>query len=81
MFLIICYLVYHFVGLLSNLVKCAPQVILNSLSKVLEAFDYLTYLPATTAEALLKAVRPLLRVSMPLKDSLILILRKAMFSR
>ncbi|KAK2170305.1 hypothetical protein LSH36_3g08016 [Paralvinella palmiformis] len=73
--------VSHYLGLLSKIVNCAPQIILNSLSKVQEAFDYLIYLPASTAEALLKAVRPLLKVSMPLRDSLILVLRKAMFSR
>jgi Fanconi anemia group I protein len=62
-------------------VKSVPQILLDSLPKVREAFDYLSYLPPNTAQALLKAVQPLLKISMTLKDALILVLRKAMFSR
>ncbi|KAF3854640.1 hypothetical protein F7725_022695, partial [Dissostichus mawsoni] len=50
------------------------------LFKVTETFDHLSYLPLTTVQGLLKAVQPLLKVSMSLKDALILVLRKAMFS-
>ncbi|KAK2494182.1 hypothetical protein MC885_001780, partial [Smutsia gigantea] len=49
-------------------------------SKVTETFDYLSFLPLQTVQGLLKAVQPLLKVSMSMRDSLILVLRKAMFA-
>ncbi|XP_077861464.1 Fanconi anemia group I protein-like, partial [Saccoglossus kowalevskii] len=73
--------VSHYIELFSSTVKSAPQILLESLSVVREAIDYLAYLPTTSAEGLLKAVQPLMKISITLKDSLILILRKAMFSR
>ncbi|XP_058264608.1 Fanconi anemia group I protein isoform X2 [Hemibagrus wyckioides] len=72
--------VTHFIDLLSNIVISAPMILLESSSKVTETFDQLSYLPLTTVQGLLKAVQPLLKVSMSLKDALILVLRKAMFS-
>ncbi len=63
------------------MVKTAPQSLLDSLPKVREALDYLSYLPPLTAIALLTSIQPLLKISINLKDSLILILRKAMFSK
>ncbi|KAK3558477.1 hypothetical protein QTP86_018127 [Hemibagrus guttatus] len=72
--------VTHFIDLLSNIVISAPMILLESSSKVIETFDQLSYLPLTTVQGLLKAVQPLLKVSMSLKDALILVLRKAMFS-
>ncbi|XP_072326661.1 Fanconi anemia group I protein isoform X1 [Scyliorhinus torazame] len=70
----------HYIDLLSDIVTSAPLVLLDSSSKVIEAFDHLSYLPLSTVQGLLKAVQPLLKVSMSMKDSLILVLRKAMFS-
>ena len=67
--------------LLSSTVKAAPQSLMDCLPKVREALDYLSYLPPLTAHALLKAIHPLLKISMNLKDSLVLVLRKAMFSK
>ena len=49
--------------------------------KVREAFDYLPLLPMATAHGLLSAILPLMKISMTLKDSLSLVLKKAMFSR
>ncbi|KAK2834377.1 hypothetical protein Q7C36_015078 [Tachysurus vachellii] len=72
--------VTHFIDLLSNIVISAPMILLESSSKVIETFDQLSFLPLTTVQGLLKAVQPLLKVSMSLKDALILVLRKAMFS-
>ncbi|RXM92386.1 Fanconi anemia group I protein [Acipenser ruthenus] len=66
--------------LFSDIVVSAPMILLDSSSKVIEAFDHLSYLPLSTVQGLLKAVQPLLKVSMSMKDSLILVLRKAMFS-
>ncbi|KAM7151504.1 Fanconi anemia group I protein isoform 1-T2 [Macrochelys suwanniensis] len=71
----------HFIDLLSNIVVSAPLVLQNSSSKVTEAFDNLSFLPLDMVQGLLKAVQPLLKVSMSVRDSLILVLRKAIFSR
>ncbi|KXJ09897.1 Fanconi anemia group I protein-like [Exaiptasia diaphana] len=73
--------VSHFINLLSSTVLSAPHVLLESLPKVKEALDYLSFLPPRTAEGLLRALQPLLKISLSLRDSLILVLRKAMFSR
>ncbi|KAM3870643.1 Fanconi anemia group I protein [Diretmus argenteus] len=72
--------VNHFIDLFSDIVVSAPMILLESSTKVTETFDHLSYLPLATVQGLLKAVQPLLKVSMSLKDSLILVLRKAMFS-
>ncbi|RXN24035.1 Fanconi anemia group I isoform X1 [Labeo rohita] len=72
--------VTHFIDLLSSIVMSAPMILLESSSKVTETFDQLSYLPLSTVQGLLKAVQPLLKVSMSMKDALILVLRKAMFS-
>ncbi|XP_069558030.1 Fanconi anemia group I protein [Brachyistius frenatus] len=72
--------VSHYLDLFSDIVVSAPMILLESSSKVTEAFDQLSYLPLATVQGLLKAVQPLLKVSMSLKDALILVLRKAMFS-
>ncbi|XP_065268924.1 Fanconi anemia group I protein isoform X2 [Emys orbicularis] len=71
----------HFIDLLSNIVVSAPLVLQNSSSKVTEAFDNLSFLPLDMVQGLLKAIQPLLKVSMSVRDSLILVLRKAIFSR
>ncbi|KAK5902477.1 hypothetical protein CesoFtcFv8_007725 [Champsocephalus esox] len=72
--------VNHYLDLFSDIVVSAPMILLESSSKVTETFDHLSYLPLSTVQGLLKAVQPLLKFSMPLKDALILVLRKAMFS-
>uniref|UniRef100_A0A3Q3XBG5 Uncharacterized protein n=1 Tax=Mola mola TaxID=94237 RepID=A0A3Q3XBG5_MOLML len=72
--------VTHYLDLFSDIVVSAPMILLESASKVTETFDHLSYLPLATVQGLLKSVQPLLKVSMSLKDALILVLRKAMFS-
>ncbi|NWR31006.1 FANCI protein, partial [Tachuris rubrigastra] len=73
--------VTHFIELLSNIVVSAPLVLQTSSSKVTETFDNLAFLPIDTVQGLLRAVQPLLKVSMSVRDSLILVLQKAIFSR
>ncbi|NXL66259.1 FANCI protein, partial [Chordeiles acutipennis] len=73
--------VKHFIELLSNIVVSAPLVLQTSSSKVTEIFDNLSFLPIDTVQGLLRAVQPLLKVSMSVRDSLILVLQKAIFSR
>ncbi|XP_041608663.1 Fanconi anemia group I protein isoform X2 [Vulpes lagopus] len=70
----------HYLDLLSNIIMYAPLVLQSCSSKVTETFDYLSLLPLQTVQGLLKAVQPLLKVSMSVRDSLILVLRKAMFA-
>uniref|UniRef100_A0A3Q1CR83 FA complementation group I n=1 Tax=Amphiprion ocellaris TaxID=80972 RepID=A0A3Q1CR83_AMPOC len=72
--------VNHYLDLFSDIVVSAPMILLESSSKVTETFDHMSYLPLATVQGLLKAVQPLLKISMSLKDALILVLRKAMFS-
>ncbi|XP_054433560.1 Fanconi anemia group I protein [Pteronotus mesoamericanus] len=71
----------HFLELLSDITMHSPLVLQSCSSKVTESFDYLSFLPPQTVQGLLKAVQPLLKVSMSMRDSLILVLRKAMFAR
>ncbi|XP_010619360.1 Fanconi anemia group I protein isoform X3 [Fukomys damarensis] len=70
----------HFLDLLSSVIMYAPLVLQDCSSKVIEAFDYLSLLPLQTVHGLLKALQPLLKVSMSMRDSLIVVLRKAMFA-
>uniref|UniRef100_A0A670YG23 FA complementation group I n=1 Tax=Pseudonaja textilis TaxID=8673 RepID=A0A670YG23_PSETE len=70
----------HFIDLLSSIILSAPLVLQNSSSNVTEAFEHLSFLPLDTVQGFLKAVQPLLKISMTLRDSLILVLRKSMFS-
>lgn len=71
----------HYLDLLADAVKSAPEILLESGAKVRESFDYLSFLNPDSAEGLMTAIYPLLKLSMSLKDALILVLRKAMFSR
>ncbi|KAK3595809.1 hypothetical protein CHS0354_014625 [Potamilus streckersoni] len=73
--------VSHFLRLLGDTVYAAPQLILESTTKMHGMFDYLSYLSPMSAEGLLTAIQPLLKLSVSLRDSLILVLRKSMFSR
>jgi len=73
--------VNHYIDLLASTVSSAPHVLLESLPRIKEALDYLSFLPPKSAEGFLKAIQPLLKISLSLRDSLILVLRKAMFSR
>ncbi|TKC45576.1 hypothetical protein EI555_020899 [Monodon monoceros] len=70
----------HFIDLLSDIIMYSPLVLQSCSSKVTETFDYLSFLPLQTVQGLMKAVQPLLKVSLSIRDSLILVLRKAMFA-
>ncbi|XP_052249477.1 Fanconi anemia group I protein-like isoform X2 [Dreissena polymorpha] len=73
--------VNHFLGLLGDIVVASPSMLLDNTAKIREMFDYLSMLSPGSAEGLLGAVQPLLKLSMSLKDALMLVLRKAMFAR
>ncbi|XP_036398034.1 Fanconi anemia group I protein [Megalops cyprinoides] len=71
--------VSHFIELFSDIAVLAPMIILQSSSKVIETFDHLPYLPISTVQGLLQVIQPLMKVSVSLRDALILVLRKALF--
>ena len=74
-------LFYIFSELLSSTVQSAPQILLESTQKIRETFDYLSFLSPTSADDLMRSIQPLLKISVSLRDALIIVLRKAMFSR
>jgi len=67
--------------LLTSTIKSHPHVILESVSRLREVFDYLMLLPLATADGLLRSIQPLLKLSPTLRDGLVIVLRKAIFSR
>ncbi|CAH1782677.1 unnamed protein product [Owenia fusiformis] len=73
--------VFHYIELLESIVKFSPHSVLDGLNKVRELLDYLALLPPASALAILKSLQPLVNISTSLRDSLNMILRKAMFSR
>ncbi|XP_075714290.1 Fanconi anemia group I protein isoform X2 [Rhinoderma darwinii] len=70
----------HFIDLLSEIVLATPLLLQNSSSKLTETFDHLFHLPFSTVQGLLKALQPLLKINVSVRDNIILVLRKAMFS-
>ncbi|XP_046850469.1 Fanconi anemia group I protein-like isoform X2 [Xenia sp. Carnegie-2017] len=72
---------YHYIDLLKNAVSLNPQALLDSLPKVKEILEYLSCLAFKTSQGLLQAILPLMKISITLRDSLMLVLRKSMFSR
>ncbi|XP_071827713.1 Fanconi anemia group I protein-like isoform X2 [Apostichopus japonicus] len=71
----------HYVDLFHALVKTAPLTILSNLGKLSNTLDYLSMFQIQTSEGILNALTPLMKINVNLKDSLMLILRKAMFGR
>ncbi|XP_063781858.1 Fanconi anemia group I protein isoform X2 [Pseudophryne corroboree] len=70
----------HFIDLLSDIVFSTPLILQNSASKLTAAFDHLFHLPFSTVQGLLKALQPLFKINISVRDFIILVLRKAMFS-
>ncbi|XP_077327370.1 Fanconi anemia group I protein [Lithobates pipiens] len=69
----------HFIDLLSDIVYATPLILQNSASKLTAAFDHLFQLPFCTVLGLLKALQPLFKINISVRDCIILVLRKAMF--
>ena len=72
-----------FVSLLSEIVGASPIALVNSRSanKIREAMDYVSHIDTATATLFMSAVQPVVGISLQLRDSLMLVLRKALFSR
>lgn len=73
--------VSHYIDMLSQIVQSDPLFLLDVLPKLVEILDYMHFLPHSNAEKVLQSLAPLLKISAPLKDTLMLVLRKALFHR
>ncbi|KAH3764184.1 Fanconi anemia group I protein [Pelomyxa schiedti] len=70
-----------YIEFLSALIAEKPGNLLRLGSKVKQMLDYLFYLPPPVASAIVNALQPLLRVSPPLLDATVIVLKKALFSK
>lgn len=70
-----------YVKLLGLLAERNPNLLLDDAEAVRDVFGYVSVLPPSVAERFLRAVAPLLRLRPRLQDSMVLPLRKALFSR
>lgn len=70
-----------YVKLLGLLAERNPNLLLDEAEAVRDVFGYISVLPPPVAERFLRAVAPLLRLRPRLQDSVVLPLRKALFSR
>lgn len=73
--------VMGYVKLLGLLSERNPTLLLDDAEAVRDVFGYISVLPPPVAEQFLLAVAPLLRMRPRLQDSVVLPLRKALFSR
>ena len=73
--------VLGYVKLLGLLVERNPNLVLEKAAAVQDVFGYISVLPPPVAERFLVAVAPLLRLRPRLQDSVVLPLRKALFSQ
>ncbi|XP_066938275.1 Fanconi anemia group I protein isoform X1 [Macrobrachium rosenbergii] len=71
----------QYIEILGKLAKLSPLVLLEHSNLIQEQLEYLVFLPLSAASHLLQALLPLFKMSMGLKDSLMMILRKMLFSK
>ncbi|ROT72473.1 Fanconi anemia group I-like protein [Penaeus vannamei] len=72
---------FLFTEILGKLAKVSPLVMLEHLNLIRELLEYLVFLPLPVSTHLLHALLPLLKMSMTLKDALMITLRKMLFSK
>ncbi|XP_065883264.1 Fanconi anemia group I protein-like isoform X2 [Dysidea avara] len=73
--------VQYYFSLFHSILSSELQVVLDSLHQVKEAVSYLSLLPPPAASGLLQTLQPLVKISPSFRDSLLLVLRKSLFSR
>ena len=73
--------VKHFVHLLARITSRCSKDVLDCLPKIKESLEYVSFMPPATVVGLISALEPVLRQSSSLLDYLVIILRKALFSR
>ncbi|KAF9913165.1 hypothetical protein EC991_003625 [Linnemannia zychae] len=71
----------YFLDLLESITKDSSDVLEEHLSRVKESLDYLSFLSPSTAVRLMAAVKDVAKQNRSFRDSLILILRKSLFSK
>ena len=67
--------------ILEKLVRAVPMTLLDHHSVLRDTLEYLEHLSLGAASHLLLALNPLLKMNMALKDALMIILKKMLFSR
>ncbi|XP_039277533.1 Fanconi anemia group I protein [Nilaparvata lugens] len=72
---------YHLTDCLYRICEIGTFVVLENQSVLVNFFDFLNQLPGETAESVVSAIIPVVRISTKLRDNLILVLRKALFSK
>jgi Fanconi anemia group I protein len=70
-----------FLELLETIVKDCPEELEDHLPKIKESLDYLSFLSLATAIRLMAALKDVAKTNRSFRDGLILILRKALFSK
>lgn len=79
---IVCVFSFYFASvILEKLVRVVPLALLEQHDVLRKALECMDPLSLGTATHLLVALNPLLKMNMALKDSLMIILRKMLFSR
>lgn len=63
------------------MVVSQPQIVFDQLSGVRQALECVTCMSPDTAVSMLRALSPLIKLSTSLRDTLLLVLRKALFAR
>ena len=71
----------NWVGALNELVAVQPLAVLEHTQRIKQLLEYVLALPPQTATAMLASLLPLHRHRPELRDHVVLLLRKAMFSR
>lgn len=71
----------YFLNLLEAIVKESSEALIEHLPRIKESLDYLSFLSLPTAVRLMAAVKDVAAINRPFRDSLLLILRKALFSK
>ncbi|KAG0083941.1 hypothetical protein BGZ92_010329, partial [Podila epicladia] len=71
----------YFLNLLETIVKESSEALIEHLPRIKESLDYLSFLSLPTAVRLMAAVKEVATINRPFRDSLLLILRKALFSK
>jgi Fanconi anemia group I protein len=71
----------HFVQLLSKIANSCCRDVMDCVTKVKDALEYISFMPPNTAVSLVRSLQPVLRSQTSLQDFLLIVLRKSLFSR
>lgn len=71
---------YENLDVLRGVGKRYPETLLDCKDKLKEFLEHICLISPANADCMLQALLPLIKINAGLKDSLILVLRKALFS-